>query len=258
MRFTRSEKKKEEERKKIEAIDAAIAEEKKEEEPAFDPLEFAPEVDISSKFDGIWQDETAAIKKWDDKVARFQQIIDSTKNVKIKNGNFQGLFAFLKKEVAAVNVNTSIAAIKASGSIGNGLKKDKQFVPYAKEIIPAVLLKLKEKKQNVIDEVNNFLEVVLVSCNMEDVKDEVIPAITNVAPGVKLGTIKFVEKMALVTYIDVLKRVQPELIPAIVKVIDDKDGGVRDAALHCAGILKGRLGEDTITKYVKDLVPQKA
>jgi len=39
----------------------------------------------------------------------------------------------------------------------------------------------------------------------------------------------------------------------MVKAIDDKDGGVRDAALHCFGILKGRLGETIFVKYAKDV-----
>jgi hypothetical protein len=70
----------------------------------------------------------------------------------------------------------------------------------------------------------------------------VIPCISNVAPGVKTGTIKWVEKAVQVTYIDVLKNVSSELAPAMAKAIDDKDGTVREAALQCAGILKGRLG----------------
>jgi hypothetical protein len=39
----------------------------------------------------------------------------------------------------------------------------------------------------------------------------------------------------------------------MVKVVDDKDGGVRDSALHCMGILKGRLGESVMSKYLKDI-----
>lgn len=43
---------------------------------------------------------------------------------------------------------------------------------------------------------------------------------------------------------------------AVAKATDDKDGGVRDTALHCMGILKGRL-TDKADKYLKDLNPQK-
>lgn len=78
---------------------------------------------------------------------------------------------------------------------------------------------------------------------MEDIADNVIPCITNVAPGVKNGTLKFVEKHAVITYIDILTRVSDNLLPAVQKAVDDKDGTVRDNAIHCMGILKGRLGD---------------
>jgi hypothetical protein len=45
-----------------EAIDAATAEEKEEE--VIDVLEFAPEVDVMSKFGGEWIDATAGTKPW--------------------------------------------------------------------------------------------------------------------------------------------------------------------------------------------------
>mgnify|MGYP006893247802 CR=1 FL=1 len=43
----------------------------------------------------------------------------------------------------------------------------------------------------------------------------------------------------------------------MVKAIEDKDGTVRDAALSCVGILKGRLGESVLDKYLKGVNPQK-
>ena len=42
-------------------------------------------------------------------------------------------------------------------------------------------------------------------------------------------------------------------MPLIIKTVDDKDSGVRDAALHCVGILKGRYGEAFMTKYLKGI-----
>jgi hypothetical protein len=208
MRYTRTEKKKEEERKMNEAIDAAMEEEDKKEEdvPAIDPLEFAPEVDIASKFDGAWQDKTAELKKWNEKVDKFNEVVDACKNVKIKPGQFGSLYAFFKKEIKAVNVNTSCAAIKAAGAIGKGIKKG-TFTECAKEVLPEILNKYKEKKQNVIDEVNGFMDVLLTQCSIEDIKDELLAAICHVAPGVKSNTIVYVEKFILITYIDVLKRV---------------------------------------------------
>jgi hypothetical protein len=40
----------------------------------------------------------------------------------------------------------------------------------------------------------------------------------------------------------------------MVKAVDDKDGAVRETAMHCMGILKGRLGDSIMDKYLKNLV----
>lgn len=63
--------------------------------------------------------------------------------------------------------------------------------------------------------------------------------------------------MAITSYIDVLQKVENDLLPVMVKALDDKDAGVRETALHCMGILKGRYSEATIAKYLKDVIPQK-
>lgn len=66
-----------------------------------------------------------------------------------------------------------------------------------------------------------------------------------------------VEKLALKTYIDVLQRSANEIVPVLMKVSEDKEGEVRDAALNTLGIFKGRLGESTMSKYLQGLNPQK-
>lgn len=45
------------------------------------------------------------------------------------------------------------------------------------------------------------------------------------------------------------------MLPLVAKTVDDKDGSVRDVAIHCFGLLKGRLGEDFMAKFIKDLNP---
>jgi len=253
-RVFRSEKAAEEEAKKNAAIDAAMAEESKEEE-VIDPLAFAPEVDLSEKFNGEWMDATAAIKKWNEKKEKIEELINTCEKNKLKSGNFDGLIAFLKKELANANINVATVAIKAAAALTKNLKKD--FAAGVKGLINAVLLKFKEKRAVVLAEVKNFMDAVLLATNIDEVREEMIPCITNVAPGVKDGTIKFVEKAALVTFIDVLQRIADDLLPAMVKAIDDKDGTVRESALHCMGILKGRLGDSVMDKHLKNVNKQK-
>ena len=41
------------------------------------------------------------------------------------------------------------------------------------------------------------------------------------------------------------------------KLSEDPDGEVRNSALQCIGIFKGRLGEGAMSNYFKDMNPQK-
>lgn len=139
--------------------------------------------------------------------------------------------------------------MEAGTALALGLRKD--FVSGGKTLIGAYLLKYKEKRPMVLDKLKAFLEAIIVCANFEDMAEGIIPCLTNIAPAVQNGTVKFVEALTLVTYSDVLEKIAPELMPVMVKLIDAKDGGVRDSTLHCLGILKGRLG-DKYSKYVKD------
>jgi hypothetical protein len=254
-RVVRSEKAAEEEAKKNAAIDAAMAEETKGEEEAFDPLEMAPEKDVLGQYGHEWMDATAAIKKWDEKVAKLTEVVEACKGVKIKPGNVEPLAAFLKKEVAQVNINIANAGIQVATAVATGMKQD--FAPAVKILMTPIFTKFKEKRPIVLEEIRKFGDAALGCSNLEELGECYIPLITNVAPGVKNGVLKWLEKSAAVTYIDKLQNIQGELMPAMAKVIEDKDGTVRDSALHCLGILKGRLGQAVMDKHFKNLNAQK-
>ena len=123
-------------------------------------------------------------------------------NKKIKPGHFDGMASFLKKEIKGSNINISMAAIRLATALAVGLRKG--FEPGVKIIIPEILLKYKEKRQMMLDELNKFMDAAIACTNFEEIAPEVVPCIANNAPGVKTGTLKFVEKIAVVTYIDKL------------------------------------------------------
>jgi hypothetical protein len=200
-RCTRSEQKYEEENKKNAAIEAAIQQEKATEE-VVDPLEFAPEVDVLGKFNGEWLDAAEALKKPDEKKTKIIEIATACTNVKIKIGSTENIVKFLKKEIDGNNVFVSIEAMKAAACLAGGLKE--HFGPCIKEIISSVLLKQKEKKQQVVDAIKAVLDASLHCSNLEEIKEDVFPKINDKVQYVRAGTLKYVEKLSIVTYIDVL------------------------------------------------------
>lgn len=81
--------------------------------------------------------------------------------------------------------------------------------------------------------------------------------LTDKAPSVKKNVCNFIERAAQETYIDVLQRISNEILTALSKATDDPQSEVRDAALSAMGILKGRIGETAMTKFLAELNPQK-
>lgn len=62
-------------------------------------------------------------------------------------------------------------------------------------------------------------------------------------PTIKINTLKFTKDMAMTTFIDDFKEIAPGFIPVFQKLVNDSSTDVRDAALHCLGVFKARLGE---------------
>ena len=115
----------------------------KQEEEVVDKLEFAPIFNPLDKYNVEWQDATAALTKWQDKVEKLQELAKELEGKKIKSGNYEGMCLFLKKEIGAVNENVSLAAVKVATGLANGLRKD--FGPYLKSLMGVTLTKYKEK-----------------------------------------------------------------------------------------------------------------
>jgi len=96
---------------------------KEDDEEVIDAFEFAPEVDILATFNVEWEEATAAIKKWDEKKAKLDELAAACANKKIKPGHFDSMATFLKKEISATNMNTAMAAILAAAALAAGLRK---------------------------------------------------------------------------------------------------------------------------------------
>jgi hypothetical protein len=88
----------------------------------------------------------------------------------------------LKKEIIGTNINIAMAAMDAGTALAKGMKKD--FVKGAMELIGAFLVKYKEKRPMVLEKLKAFLEAVVLCANFEELGPNMIPCVTNAAPGV--------------------------------------------------------------------------
>jgi cytoskeleton-associated protein 5 len=102
---------------------------------------------------------------------------------KIKSGDFTGLAKTLKKMMGDANIVVSQTAVKVCGNLAKGLRKD--FEPCCRELVPTLIGKYKEKKTQVIDDVNAVLTSFLMCTNMENILSELIASLADKSPLVK-------------------------------------------------------------------------
>jgi hypothetical protein len=132
----------EQEAAKDAALDDAIAADAANEVP--DVYDMAMEVDILAKYNPEWAEECEKEKKWSDKKARLEEVAAACDVPKLKNGDFKHLIALYTKLLKDSNVVVQAHAVKAFGALGKGLRD--QFETAAKETIPILIPKLKERK----------------------------------------------------------------------------------------------------------------
>jgi len=132
--------------------------------------------------------------------------------------------------------------------MAKGLRKD--FSTDLKELLPAVMDKLKEKKGKVLTSCFNTMESILkYTITLEDLLDNM----KSVLPGSEIKETKenaciLLEKTMLKTNISLLKKICKPIADMLVKTSDDKSGDVRDACIKSLGVLKARVGELLISK----------
>ena len=210
-----------------------------------DAFELSEAVDLLQTYNQEWQDQLAEMKSWKEKKELLEPLLAASNVVKIKPDDYSSLIKQLKPMMNDSNAVVAQLSVKIIGNLVKGLKGD--FEPYCRELIPALLLKFREKNTLRVEEAHAVFEKFIDSTSLEVILNEIVAGIADKAPTIKRNTCIFLEKIVQRTYIDELQRCSSDLISALIRCTDDQSSEVRDATLSALGILKGRLGESVMS-----------
>jgi hypothetical protein len=138
---------------------------------------------------------------------------------KLASGNYAEIFEYLKKECGHSNVNVQQQGVKTVGMLAKGLRQD--FQKHAKEIVPIILPKFKEKKM--FDDIMNTMANLMMCITINDIMEFLGCIETEKAIATKVNICKFLEATVLTTYIDDLQDVSGALVPLCMKLTEEKD-----------------------------------
>lgn len=225
---------------------AAAAPEEEEAAPSdgFDVLE---PVDVSAKVCGDAVGEALASSKWQERKAKLDEMVAALEAAPrvAPVGDFGETARVLRKVIASdANVLVVARAVKAVTLLVRGLRQ--HFAAHGRHVLPAVLDKLKEKKQAVSDACVECLDALYPACfALPDVHEELEAAFDHKVAKVRADTLAwlartvFPHKAGRAALIAQLKPLAARLTAAL----DDSAPEVRDAAAVALGALAGAVGE---------------
>ncbi|CAE6995774.1 hypothetical protein P3342_000201 [Pyrenophora teres f. teres] len=176
------------------AKEAAIAapggddEDEEEEDAAIDLEPEYEAVDVFAKIPKDFSDKLAS-SKWKDRKETLDEVQKALDHPRIAEGPFDELIRGFAKSMKDANIAVVITAANCVELLAKGLKKS--FQKYRKDVMNAMMERLKEKKATVTDAIGAALDASFASTSFQDCLEEILEFLKHKNPQVKLESSKF-------------------------------------------------------------------
>ncbi|XP_053677299.1 protein mini spindles [Anopheles nili] len=217
-----------------------------------DPMDLIDPVDILSKLPKDFYEKLEA-KKWQERKESLEALETLLQNPKLQPGDYGDVVRALKK-IITKDTNVVLVALggKCLAMLAKGLAK--KFTTYAGACVPAILEKFKEKKSNVVTALRDAIDAIYPSTSMEAILEDVLEALGNKNPNVKMETASFLARSFTKTQPAALsKKILKPLIAALLKTLNESDPAVRDASADAIGTAMKLVGDKTIGPYLTEV-----
>lgn len=217
-----------------------------------DPMDLIDPVDILSKLPKDFYEKLEA-KKWQERKESLEALEVLLQNPKLQPGDYGDVVRALKK-VISKDSNVVLVALggKCMAMLARGLAK--RFNTYAGACVPAILEKFKEKKANVVTALRDAIDAIYPSTSLEAIQEDILEALGNKNPNVKLETASFLARAFTKTLPTILnKKLLKAIITALLKTLNEPDPAVRDAAAEAIGTVMKLMGEKAISPHLTEV-----
>jgi cytoskeleton-associated protein 5 len=216
-----------------------------------DAYELADATNVLSKVTPAFY-EGLQSKKWKDRKEQLDMLVGVCDNPKLESGDYAELVKNLKKCLNDANVFVVELATRALGMLGRGLRKE--FSQHARNVLPALLDKLKEKKQTVVTAIQEALERMHPHCfGLADIVEDLETASDHKVPQVKSEMLSFVIKCLKTSNRAAMQKQVKPFCGLFMKLMDDGDATVREKSFEAFGVLIGVVSERVVQGFIAKL-----
>lgn len=227
--------------------EAEFEEEQPEEINAFD---LAEPVDALSKVPANFG-ESMASSKWKDRKDALDALFAAVNTDRIKDGPFDDITGALAKSMKDANIAVVTVAANCIECLAKGLRQS--FAKHRSKIMPAIMERLKEKKQSVTDALGAALDAVFASTGLSACLEDTLEFLKHKNPQVKSETLRFLIR-CLKTTRDAPSKPEVKLIAeSVTKLLTESVEATRAAGAEVLGTLMKIMGERPMGPYLEGL-----
>jgi hypothetical protein len=221
-----------------------------EEEAAID---LEPEFEAVDVFPNLPKDynERLGSSKWKDRKEVLEEVQKALNHPKIAEGPFDDLIRGFAKSMKDANIAVVSTAANCVELLATGLKKS--FARYRKDIMNAMMERLKEKKQAVTDAIGAALDAAFASTNFQDCLEEILEFLKHKNPQVKLESTRFLIRCLKATREAPTPEQAKAMAEASTKLLTESQEVQRSAGAEVLGTLWKIMGDRIMNAHLDGL-----
>jgi hypothetical protein len=221
-----------------------------EEEAAID---LEPEFEAVDVFPNIPNDynERLGSSKWKDRKEVLEEVQKALNHPKIAEGPFDDLCRGFAKSMKDANIAVVTTAANCVELLALGLKKS--FARYRKDVMAAMMERLKEKKQSVTDAIGAALDAAFASTNFQDCLEEILEFLKHKNPQVKLESTRFLIRSLKATREAPTPEQAKAMAETSTKLLTESQEVQRSAGAEVLGTLWKIMGDRIMNAHLDGL-----
>ncbi|KAI9155895.1 hypothetical protein H9P43_009005 [Blastocladiella emersonii ATCC 22665] len=196
--------------------------------------------------------ENVASKKWAERKEALTDLLAVLNTPRIKDDRFHELVSvFVKTINKDANINVVIAAVQCVGALAKGLRGG--FATYRHAVVPPLLEKCKEKRANVLVPICAALDAVFAATSLDANVEDTLAVFAHKNPSVKGEAVRFLVRCLKETRALPGKAELKAIVDALIKLMDDSQADVREAAAEGLACLIKLVGERPLAAALEKL-----
>lgn len=235
------------------AVGAAGGGDEEDEEEDAAAIDLEPEYEAVDVFPKVPKDfgEKLASSKWKDRKETLDEVQKALDHPRIAEGPFDELVRGFAKSMKDANIAVVITAANCVELLAKGLKKS--FAKYRKDVMNAMMERLKEKKQTVTDAIGAALDASFASTSFQECLEEILEFLKHKNPQVKLESSRFLVRCLRNTREAPVPEQAKAIAEAATKLLTESQEVQRAAGAEILGTLWKIMGDRIMNAHLDGL-----